>query len=200
MVKTLFGLARDENHADRVLSRLRSEGFDTESISFLVYDKTNRLTRRNANGEVETNPEFFRRDAEAAASQKRTISHEIHSKAPEGAATGALAGGIVGGTLGLLAGLGAIAIPGLGVFVAAGPVMAALAGSGVGGSVGLLLGSLTGLGIPEVEAKRYVNDLQKRGRVLISVSDPNSNRVKHAKEILEQEKVEDISTIEAAHR
>src|SRR4029079_8556767 len=81
--------------------------------------------------------------------------HEKNTKAPEGTTTGATTGGVIGGTLGLLAGIGAIAIPGVGPFIAAGPIMGALAGIGAGGTIGGIIGALVGMGIPEYEAKRY---------------------------------------------
>jgi hypothetical protein len=109
------------------------------------------------------------------------------------AATGAAAGGIIGGTIGLLAGIGALAIPGLGAFVAAGPIMAALGGSGVGGGIGLIVGALTGLGIPEYEAQRY-EDRLKSGGILISIHCNTSEEVNKAKHILEQNKIEDVAT------
>src|SRR6202022_1780292 len=119
--------------------------------------------------------------------------HEKHTKAPEGAATGAGTGAVIGGTLGLLAGIGALAIPGVGPFIAAGPIMGALAGAGTGGVVGGLVGALVGMGIPEYEAKRY-EGLVKNGGILLSVHCDNSDWVKRAKEILERTGAEDISS------
>jgi hypothetical protein len=123
----------------------------------------------------------------------RPIGTEKATKAPEGAATGAGSGAVLGGTLGLLAGIGALAIPGLGPFIAAGPIMAALAGIGVGGAVGGLTGALIGLGIPEYEAKRYEGRLQK-GAILLSVHCDTSDEIKRAKEILKDTGAEDISS------
>src|SRR4029077_13756117 len=97
-----------------------------------------------------------------------------HSKTPEGATTGAASGAAIGGTLGLLAGIGALAIPGLGPFIAAGPIMGALAGAGTGGVVGGLVGALIGMGFPEYEAKRY-EGLVKHGGILLSVHCDNSD-------------------------
>src|SRR6195256_4779070 len=96
----------------------------------------------------------------------KDFAHEKNTKAPEGATTGAGTGAVLGGTLGLLAGIGALAIPGLGPFIAAGPIMGALAGAGTGGVVGGLIGALVGMGIPEYEAKRY-EGLIKEGRILL---------------------------------
>src|SRR5204862_406520 len=114
-------------------------------------------------------------------------------KAPEGATAGAGTGAVVGGTLGWLTGIGALAIPGLGPFIAAGPIMAALAGAGVGGAVGGLTGALVGMGIPEYEAKRYQGRITKGG-ILLSVHSDNSDWTKRAKAILERTGAEDISS------
>jgi len=122
----------------------------------------------------------------------RQIGTEKASKAPEGAATGAGSGAVLGGTLGLLAGIGALAIPGVGPLIAAGPIMAALAGIGVGGAVGGFTGALIGLGIPEYEAKRYEGRMQKGG-ILLSVHCDSSEAVKRAKEIMKMTSAEDIS-------
>ena len=105
----------------------------------------------------------------------KDFAHEKHTKAPEGATTGAATGGVPGGTLGLLAGIGALAIPGLGPFIAAGPIMGALAGLGAGGAVGGLVGALVGLGVPEYEAKRYEGRV-KEGGILLSVHCATSSR------------------------
>src|ERR1700722_14255901 len=115
------------------------------------------------------------------------------TKAPEGSAVGVTTGGVIGGTLGVLAGIGMLAIPGLGPFIAAGPIMAGLAGLGVGGAVGGLTGALIGMGIPEFEAKRYEGRLQKGG-ILLSVHCASSEEVKAAKEIMERTGGEDISS------
>jgi hypothetical protein len=123
----------------------------------------------------------------------REIATEKNSKAPEGATTGAGSGAVIGGTLGWLVGIGALAIPGLGPFIAAGPIMAALAGMGVGGAVGGVTGALVGMGIPEFEAKRYEGRLQKGG-ILVSVHCDTSEEVKRAKDILQRTGAEDIST------
>ncbi len=115
------------------------------------------------------------------------------TKAPEGTATGVTTGGIIGGTLGLLAGVGLLAIPGLGPFIAAGPIMAGLAGLGVGGAVGGVTGALIGFGIPEFEAKRYEGRLQKGG-ILLSVHCSTAGEIKRAKEVLEEAGGEDIAS------
>lgn len=123
----------------------------------------------------------------------KDIGTEKATKAPEGAAAGVTTGGVIGGTLGLLAGVGLLAIPGLGPFIAAGPIMAGLAGLGVGGAVGGVTGALIGAGIPEYEAKRYEGRLQKGG-ILLSVHCDTSDEIKRAKEILGRTGAEDISS------
>ena len=123
----------------------------------------------------------------------KDFAHEKGTKAPEGASAGAGTGAVIGGTLGWLAGIGALAIPGIGPFIAAGPIMAALAGVGVGGAVGGITGALIGLGIPEYEAKRYEGRV-KKGGFLISVHCDDSNWVNKAKKILADTGAEDISS------
>jgi hypothetical protein len=120
--------------------------------------------------------------------------HEKHTKAPEGTTTGVAAGGTIGGALGLLAGIGALAIPGVGPLIAAGPIMGALAGLGVGGAVGGLVGALVGMGIPEYEAKRYEGRL-KEGGVLLSVQCDTSEEIARAKEILKRTGAADVASV-----
>lgn len=123
----------------------------------------------------------------------KDFAHEKNTKAPEGATAGAGTGAVVGGALGWLVGIGALAIPGIGPFVAAGPIMAALAGVGVGGAVGGIAGALIGMGIPEYEAKRYEGRV-KQGGILLSVHSDNSDWTKRAKDILKHTGAEDISS------
>ncbi len=123
----------------------------------------------------------------------RDFAHEKSTKAPEGAAAGGGTGAILGGALGWLMGIGALAIPGLGPFIAAGPVMAALAGAGVGGTVGGIAGALIGMGIPEYEAKRYEGQV-KDGGILLSVHSDNSEWTKRGKEILKRTGAQDIAS------
>jgi hypothetical protein len=123
----------------------------------------------------------------------KDFGHEKHSKAPEGAVAGASSGAIIGGALGWLAGIGALAIPGIGPFVAAGPILAMLGGIGVGGTVGGFTGALIGVGIPEYEAKRYEGRIRSGG-ILLSVHCDNSDWAKRAKEVLEHTGASDIAT------
>jgi hypothetical protein len=139
---------------------------------------------------------FANQDISVLFPDKQTtkeFAHEKNTKAPEGATTGAVAGGAVGGTLGLLAGIGALAIPGLGPFIAAGPIMGLLAGAGAGGAVGTLVGALVGMGMPEYEAKRYEGRV-KDGGILLSVHCDTSEEIDRAKEILKRTGAEDISS------
>jgi len=163
--KSVFGLAKDEAQTCRVIEDLKSANFSNNDISVMLPDK----------------------------GSTREFAHTKGTKAPEGAATGAGTGGVLGGVLGWLVGIGALAIPGLGPFVAAGPIMAALSGAAVGGAAGGLIGSLIGMGIPEYEAKRYESRLRE-GRILIAVHSETSEETKRAKEVLERDGVEDIAT------
>lgn len=172
MKKAVFGLAKNESQAQRIVEKLQAAGFDTDEISVLFADRSKRTERGMKKGGV--------------------VGHEKHTKAPEGATTGAVSGGIIGGSLGLLVGIGALAIPGLGPFIAAGPLMSALAGSGVGGSLGMLIGALVGMGMPEYEAKRYEDNL-KAGGILISVHTNSSEEIDRASDLLKKEGATDIS-------
>lgn len=163
--KSVLCIVNTEMQAGHIVDRLKAEGFSNNDISVLFPDKTGTRDFAVAKG----------------------------TKAPEGAATGAGTGAVVGGALGWLAGIGALAIPGVGPFVAAGPIAAALSGAAVGGAVGGIAGSLIGMGIPEYEAKRYEGKI-KQGGILLSVHTDNSDEVKRAKQIFEDAKAEDIST------
>ena len=127
------------------------------------------------------------------SSSTKDFAHEKNTKAPEGATAGVATGGAIGGTLGLLAGIGALAIPGVGPLIAAGPIMGALAGLGVGGAVGGLIGALVGMGIPEYEAKRYEGRI-KEGGILLSVHCDTSENISRAKELLKQTSGQDIAS------
>src|SRR6202030_4688859 len=161
----VFGIYGTHEAVDRGADTLVRSGFASSDISVLL-------------------PENL--GSKSIATQKAT-------KAPEGAAAGASTGAVLGGTLGLLAGIGALAIPGVGPLIAAGPIMAALAGIGVGGVVGGFTGAMIGAGIPEYEAKRYEGRIQKGG-ILLSVHSDTSDETDRAKEILERTGGEDISS------
>lgn len=180
MSKAVFCLADNEEDAQRIVAHLRNKNFSSDQISVLLSD-------RNTN--VQT-PYGTR---SVGNSSKETVGVQNTTKAPEGAATGAVTGGILGGSLGLLAGIGSLAIPGVGPFIAAGAIMSALAGSAVGGTVGGIVGALVGFGIPEYEAKRLEAGLAKN-KVLVSVHAETSQEVEEAKKIFEIEGAHDIST------
>jgi hypothetical protein len=165
MSKAVFCIVPGYAQAIRIVDDLKASGFSNSDISVLMPDKAG----------------------------TRDFAHEQNTKAPEGAATGAGLGGALGGTLGWLAGIGTLAIPGLGAFIAAGPIMAALSGAAVGATVGGLTGALIGMGIPEFEAKRYEGKV-KGGNVLISVHSEDATETKRAKSIFERAGAEDIST------
>ncbi len=151
--------------AESAVDRLIAAGFSNQDVSVLMADNDS----------------------------AREFATEKNTKAPEGTTTGVGVGGVVGGTLGLLAGIGALAIPGVGPLIAAGPIMGALAGLGVGGAVGGLVGALIGLGIPEYEAKRYEGRV-KDGGILVSVHCDSSDEVSRAKDVLKQAGGEDIAS------
>lgn len=161
-----------ESQAAAIVDNLKVAGFSNSDISVLMPDQTG----------------------------VRDVAHEQHSKAPEGATTGATTGAIVGGALGWLAGIGALAIPGIGPFVAAGPIMAALGGAAIGAGTGGVAGALIGLGIPEIEAKAYEGKL-KEGNVLLSVHTDNGDQAKQAEEIFKAANAKEVKRVgEAAVR
>src|ERR1700686_1828378 len=161
----VFGIYPSVAQAERAVETLVNEGFSHADVSVLLPDHQG----------------------------SKDFAHEKHTKAPEGTTTGVATGGPIGGTLGLLAGIGALAIPGVGPFIAAGPIMGALAGLGVGGAGGGLVGALVGMGIPEYEAKRYEGRI-KAGGVLLSVHCDTSEEITRAKELLKHTGAEDISS------
>jgi hypothetical protein len=163
--KSVLCIATSRDQAQHIVDSLKSANFSNNDISALFPDK-------------ETTRDF---------------AHEKNTKAPEGAATGAGSGGVLGGALGWLAGIGALAIPGVGPFIAAGPIMAALSGAAVGAAVGGIAGGLIGLGIPEFEAKRYEGKV-KQGNILLSVHTEDSDEIDRAKRIFEAAGAQDIST------
>ena len=160
-----FGIYKSRTEAENAVDTLQQAGFRSDDISVLMPDQ-------------QSSEEF---------------AHEKNTKAPEGTTTGGIVGGAVGGTLGLLAGIGALAIPGLGPFIAAGPIMGALGGLGAGGAIGGLVGALVGMGMPEYEAKRYEGHV-KDGGILLSVHCDDSEWTGRAKRILEQTGARDVSS------
>jgi hypothetical protein len=166
----VFGIYRTPEDAERAVDALMGAGFASGAISVLLPDNES----------------------------TRAFAHHKDTKAPEGTTAGVTTGGVIGGALGVLAGIGALAIPGVGPLIAAGPIVAGLAGLGVGGAVGGLVGALIGMGIPEYEAKRYEGRV-KDGGTLLSVHCDTSDQVKRAKELLQSSGAQDISsTSEAA--
>ena len=161
----VFGLYQNAAQAEHSVDQLIAAHFRSDAISVLLPD--NQSTK--------------------------DFAHEKSTKAPEGTTAGVTAGGAIGGTLGLLAGIGALAIPGVGPFIAAGPIMGALAGLGVGGAVGGLIGALVGMGIPEYEAKRYEGRI-KEGGILLSVHCDTSDEIARAKDVLKHTGAQDISS------
>jgi hypothetical protein len=170
MKRSALCLVDTETQADAIVGKLRSAGFSDDDISVLFPDK----------------------------GSTRDFAHKKETKMPEGATIGASTGGAIGGTIGLLAGIGALAIPGLGPFIAAGPIIAALSGGAIGAGVGGLTGALVGLGIPEYEAKRYEGKV-KEGSILISVHSESNDETNSAKDIFLEEGAHDISSTGEAH-
>jgi hypothetical protein len=170
----VFGIYSTADSAERAVETIMSAGFPSTDISVLL---------------PSTDISVLRPDTGST----REFAHKKDTKAPEGTTAGATAGGVIGGTLGVLAGVGALAIPGIGPFIAAGPIMAGLAGLGVGGAVGGLLGALVGMGIPEYEAKRYEGRV-KGGGTLLSVHCDTSQQISRAKDLLRATGAEDIAS------
>jgi hypothetical protein len=169
MGQAVFGIATNSGHAERIVTALKEAGFPSDNVSVLFPDTP----------------------------KSSALAHELHTKGPEAAAAGAGTGWVVGGVLGWLAGIGSLAIPGIGPFIAAGPVLAAFSGAAVGTAVGGLTGLLIGLGIPEYEAKRYEGRISG-GQILVSVHSEDSRETNRAAEILRTGGAEDIaSTIES---
>jgi hypothetical protein len=162
--KAVFCIAQSEGQAIRIVEEARSAGFSGDDISVLFPDRGG----------------------------SRDFAHEQNTKAPEGATAGAVTGGVLGAAAGYLVGIGALAIPGLGPFVAAGPIMAALGGAAVGTATGGLTGMLIGYGMPEYEAKRYEGKV-KAGNILISIHADEGQEVTLAKDIFKRNGAEDIS-------
>lgn len=183
---------------EQVVQALVDLGVNPHDISFLSsqgedfreFISTTTDVNRNWRTEERVTEESYR--SPKASADKSGLGTEKHTKAPEGATAGATTGGIIGGTLGLLAGIGALAIPGVGPFIAAGPLMAALSGLGAGGTIGGIIGALVGSGIPEYEAKRYENRL-KEGGILLSVRANSDDFAKKVKDLLVRHGAEDVS-------
>jgi hypothetical protein len=165
----VLGIFKSRNELEHCVEQLKNEGFRNADVSALFQ----------------------------STSSSKEFAHEAGTKLPEGASTGALSGAAIGGTLGWLAGIGALAIPGVGPLIAAGPIMAALAGVGIGGSVGGLTGALVGFGIPEYEAKRYEGAV-KSGGTLVSVHCDNDEWKDKAEGILKECGAENISNTNAS--
>jgi len=163
--KSVICIATSREQAEDIVGALKSADFSNNDISVLFPDK----------------------------STTRDFAHEKNTKAPEGAVTGAGTGGVLGGALGWLAGIGALAIPGVGPFIAAGPILAALSGAALGAAAGGIAGGLIGLGIPELEAKRYEGKV-KQGNILISVHTEDSKEIARAKDIFTNAEAQDICT------
>ena len=169
MKNAVYGIANTTEQAESIVTKLQASGFSSSDISVLFPDKEG----------------------------TRDFAHEKNTKAPEGATTGGLAGMGVGGTLGLLAGIGALAIPGVGPFIAAGPIMGALSGAALGGATGGLIGALVCLGIPELEAKQYEGKV-RAGNILIAVHAESGDERSRAKEVLEEAGATDVSSASEA--
>lgn len=167
MMSTVFGFTDDVTEAEDLVDELRTAGFGRDAISVLYPD-----TR-----------------------EPRATHFDNSTKAPEGAVAGVGTGGVVGGALGWLTGIGALAIPGLGAFIAAGPIMAALSGAAVGAAVGGVTGGLVGLGIPEYEAKHYEGKVRE-GKILVSVACQSPSECHTAREIFAAAHAADVSYTE----
>lgn len=169
--KSVFCISNSREQADRIVGQLKDAAFSNNDISVLFPNK----------------------------GTTRDFAHEKNTKAPEGAVAGAGTGGVVGGALGWIVGIGALAIPGVGPFIAAGPILAALSGAALGAAAGGIAGGLIGLGIPEFEAKRYEGKV-KAGNVLISVHTDNSEETARAKDLFAKAGAQDICTTSEATR
>lgn len=169
MQRAVVCIAKSERQATEVVGQLKTAGFAGNDISVLFPDREG----------------------------TRDFAHEKQTKAPEGATAGATTGGVLGGALGWLAGIGTLAIPGVGPLIAAGPILAALTGVAAGAAVGGVSGALVGYGIPEYEAKVYEGKLRD-GNILISVHTEDSKERSRAKEIFDRCGAEDVGTASEA--
>lgn len=166
MNKAVLGMVGSYPQADNLVGELQRSGFPNDAISVLFPDKH----------------------------AKREVGYEQHSKAPEGAVAGVGTGGVIGGAIGLLAGLGALAIPGLGPFIAAGPILAAMSGAAAGATVGGITGALIGLGIPEIEARVYEGKI-RRGDILVACHVETTEERRRAKQAFERIGAKDIAVM-----
>lgn len=155
--KVVYGIYENQVQLERAVDTLKADGFRNSDISVLMPEK----------------------------GDTQSFAHERGTKAPEGATAGVASGAVAGGALGWLVGIGTLAIPGVGPFIAAGPIMSALAGVGIGGALGGVTGALIGMGIPEYEAKRY-SGLVKDGGILLSVHADDHEWVEKGKKVLER--------------
>jgi len=164
MYASVFCTVASEDKAEAIVDDLKDAGFSNNDISVLMKDRGG----------------------------TRDFATEHNTKAPEGATTGGVAGMGVGAGLGWLVGIGSLAIPGLGPFIAAGPIMAALSGAAIGGAAGGIIGALVGMGIPEVEAKHY-DERVRGGHALVTVQAEDVAELDRARAIFVRHGAEDIS-------
>jgi hypothetical protein len=166
MKQSVVGIVHTRVEAETLVDALKSAGFVDNNISVLFPDKEG----------------------------TKDFAHDNSTKAPEGAVTGATTGGAIGGTLGLLAGIGALAVPGVGPLIAAGPIMAALSGAAVGATVAGVAGALIGMGIPEYEAKMYEGKVRD-GNILLAVHCENNDQLKRVEDLYKANKATDIHRV-----
>lgn len=167
--KSVFCIATSHDQAGRIVNRLKTADFSNSDISILFPDQ----------------------------GSTRDFVHEKSTQVPECALVGAGTGGVLGGALGWIAGIGALSIPGVGPFIAAGPIISALSGAAFGVAFGGIAGALIGMGIPEKKAKIYEGKIQS-GNILISVHTENSEEISHAKNIFANAGAQDICTTDEA--
>lgn len=196
MAQAVYGIVKDRNQAERIVQTLLEERVPRDRISFLSQEgfEFQDLDVVETNRNWRTEERLTTRTNLNAVPLSNVMNNDVvkRTKAPEGATTGAVAGGIIGGTLGLLAGIGALAIPALGPFIAAGPIMATLSGLGAGGALGGIIGALIGAGIPEFETRRDEKIL-KNGGVLLSVQAVSDEEAVRVKDILKKQGAEDVT-------
>ncbi len=165
MAYSVYCIANSDTQAVRIANRLRKSGFSASDISVLAPDR----------------------------SGTRDFGHLNTTKSPEGAVAGAGTGALLGGALGWLAGIGALAVPGVGPLIAGGPILAMLSGAALGGAMGGLAGALMGAGIPEFEAQQFEGRLRE-GNILISVHAEDSDEAARIRQIYSEERAENIAT------